>query len=491
MGLMPSALVDNRVRIPIEQLSDEQLRSVRSAFTHNNPAFGGDDPDEPRHIKTWGEDDGWLSFPRGGLARLRALVPGLTVFDRREQGRPMDVRYLRDLREHQKRMVDAMVAKQNCIIRGETGSGKTDAAIAAACRLKRWTLVIVWTKGLMDQWVERLCDPQVCGLRKQDVGIVRGKVRDLKPFTIAMQQSLAAHPLAPEEAALFGNVTADEVQFFAAKTFFASIDPFRAKHRFGISKDETRRDKKEFLIYDLFGDVAEEVTREEVVKKGIVHDVQVAVVPTGFTPGPHYFAAMSSGNTWKIRAVLRNLKEEIASNEERAKLAASLAAREIAKGRTVAILAERKDHCDLLASEVRLAGSAPGFMIGGTENAREFAAAKEGIKRGTLKVVVGTIAAVGTGIDLPAIDRGIVCSAIANNHQIFGQLRGRFCRTSDGKDGARVYYLWDRAIAGMKAITSLCEHNDDVVVLDDGQWVEGNEFLRSHRRSAGNIRRKQ
>jgi len=486
-------LVDNRVRIPREDLvgNDGLREALLREFTHQNPAHQNDPNNEPAFDRTWRDEAGWLTLPRGGMSRVRRLVEAVGPFrvvDHRAEGLAQQLPHCRKLWAHQVRIVDAIGRRQNCLVRASTGAGKTSAAIAAACRFGRWSCAVVWTKGLMTQWVERIVEE--CGVAERDVGIVQGKTRRLRPFTVAMQQTLAQHPLSPEEVQIFGFVVLDETQRAAANTVFAAVDPFPAKYRVGISADERRRDEREYLIYDLFGEVAEEVSREEVVDAGITHDVQVAIVPTGYAPGPWYRSAVASGNRYKIQWAQRKLAEDIAGDVGRVKLAADLACQALREGGTVAVLANRREQCGAIAAEIRRLGHAPGFMLGGKADERDFEDAKQRVKAGTLKIVVGTIQAVGTGIDVPAFDRGIVCSHVSNNEQLFNQVRGLFCRRSDGKTGARLTYLWDRGAFGMKAIENLCRWNDDVVVLDGTQWVRGKDFLNQQRHARSTISRR-
>lgn len=466
------------------------------SFTHKIPERKGAPPGGATHESTYRElDDGAMSIPRGGMPRLRTVLKDVgipyVVRDERCAGREMSIVHAHPkgpLWDHQVRIVEACGPVENCIGLGETGSGKTSAAIALACRLGRWTLVVVHNNGLKKQWVERL--EEECGLRGDEVGIVQGKEKRLRPFTVAMQKTLAIHPLAPAELALFGTVVCDEVQYFAAETFFAAVDPFPARYRFGFSKDERRGDGREYLVYDLFGAVAVRVEREEVVQKGLVHDVQIAVVPTGYEPPAWYLKAIASGNRFRIMWAQNKLKGELAADPKRNAIAADIAARDARKGHTVALLTERLEACRKIAGDLVARGFPPGYMVGGPEHEREFDDARRKAARREITTVVGTIKAFGTGIDVPAFDRGILCSAVGNE-QLFGQVRGRFCRTDVGKDGSRLYCLWDRAIKGLKYVEDLARWNDDVVVQDGDGWLPAREFIKKAKaQRAGGLRRK-
>ena len=67
-----------------------------------------------------------------------------------------------------------------------------------------------------------------------------------------------------------------------SKRVSGTIDRFTARYRVGVSADERRKDGKEFLIRDLFGGVAVEVPKGEMVDKGIrfIREPKVAVYGT-------------------------------------------------------------------------------------------------------------------------------------------------------------------------------------------------------------------
>ena len=97
-----------------------------------------------------------------------------------------------------------------------------------------------------------------------------------------MQQTIAAKDPETLPLDVFGTVICDEVQRFAAKTLFAAVELWPARYRVGISADESRKDKKEFLTYDLFGDVAADIKRDDLIISGNVLDVEVRIVETDF-----------------------------------------------------------------------------------------------------------------------------------------------------------------------------------------------------------------
>jgi len=91
---------------------------------------------------------------------------------------------------------------------------------------------------------------------------------------------------------------------------------------------------------------------------------------------------------------------------------------------------------------------------------------------GRLKVAAGTFDAIGVGHDLPAIRAGVAATPISSgNRQFFGQVRGRICRSAEGKDDAFLYYLLDKNVFP-RQVHRLWDWNDGLLEYRrNGKWV--------------------
>lgn len=493
--------VDSRIRIALSKISGEGspvADSLRDAFTHENPKYrdlvrgGYSVGSEPVFLRTWRhERDGDISLPRGGMTRVREVLRSYgyqrKVVDCRSNGYlPRNVprefvpdKHLREPWSYQRRIIDACLESEQGIVRAATGAGKTSAAMGFIARAGLWSLVVVWTGGLFEQWVERVVEE--LGVPLEDVGLIGEGKFYLRPVTVAMQQSLMA--LSPGDLlrvdASFGVVVADELQRFAAPTLYDTIDPLRARYRLGFSADETRADGKEQLVYDLFGDVLEEVGLEEVEAAGKVLDVEVRVVPSAFR-ADWYRPAMMNGNEWQKRAAYQRLMRELSEDPGRNDLIASLAAGCVAEGEQVLVLIDRREHAAAIDAALTVLGVRTGRMLGGAASRKAFNAAKAGLVAGQLQAAVGTVKAVGTGIDVPAIARMVCASpSLLQNKQQLGQARGRVCRAHDasGKGDAVMYVVWDREVYGRKQLENVAKWNRTVVVRDGEDWVPARQYL--------------
>jgi superfamily II DNA or RNA helicase len=476
-------VVDNRIRLAQGSIPPAVAEALCGLFVHRNPAYEkaargnfGTKGLMPTDV-TWRlESDGSLSFPRGGMGRVRAVLKGagiqFTVVDARTVGEPVDpaywegVRHTMSLYDYQESAVIAMHAKQNCILRAPTGSGKTVAATGLIARVQVPSLVVVWTGNLFDQWIQRI--EKELGVPRKHIGVIRGSKTKLAPITVAMQQSLWARKLTRDNpiCRYFGLICADEVQRFAARTMFGAVDPFAARWRVGISADETRGDKREYLIYDLFGQVAYSIERDTLIDRGTIHEVQVCIVPTEFE-WTRNFANPQDFN---------EMTDAMTADPARNALILGIVQREAADSNQQVILSHRVNHCLVLDRAINMAGVPSGCMTG--EAGMGFDEAKAAMSAGTINVVVGTVQAMGTGVDLPSVARGMLVTPLAGNKQLFGQVWGRICRTALDKDGARLYYLWDRKVYGLGPVENLCRWNRDVLVHTPTGWKPGKQYLK-------------
>lgn len=471
------------------------MRLIQAAFTHDNPKFQQlkrlnlSTWKTPSRISTWTEQRRSFSVPRGGLTKVRKILQDaghmVAHRDLRELGDPDHgaamPEYRGTLRGYQERAVYGLLKHQQGLLRSSVGSGKTEILIALAACAKVPSLIVVPSGGLFDQWLARAMKSY--GVVERDIGIIRGSDRRLRPFTIAMQQTLASRGVDPELNTYFGLVAEDETHKAAAASCYAVVDQFKAKYRFGVSDDERRKDGLEPLIYDLFGEVACEIGDEELVDGGHVLDVQVRVVPTSFRADWYGLPERIDPSDFSGTAVVEKeidvarLHAEMAADPRRNELAVRLVLDEVAKGERVIVFSHLREHCFVLYREFVMRGIPSGFFLGGQEHRKEFRETRDRMVSGDCRVGVGTYQALGTGIDLPSVAVGVAVTPIAANRAFLRQVRGRLCRTSEGKSDPRMYYLLDSAVFPTHSKNLARWFGASVVVLDAGVWSPVREWI--------------
>ena len=486
--LTRTATIEKDVAIVRDELQKE--------FTHPNPLHETR-PREQKYIYAYivdRYDDGstYLSLPRGGFKRIREIIDSYGHSWKTVDGRVFgDSKFIgaipklkRPLWDYQQEAIDAAVRFQNCLIRAPTGSGKTTAAFGAISAINLPALVVVYNGGLFRQWARRCVDE--LGMNVKDVGLVKGPVNRWKfgAITIASSSTLAKHPeFFSEHGWRFGVVLADEVQGFAARTMYHSVDPCPAKFRIGVSADETRKDKLECLVYDLFGNVACDIQQKRVIDSGTVLDVRIKVVPTDFTAD--WYKALNQREMTKTArdTAYKRLIDEMIIDDARNEMAIELTRSEALRGLQVIVWSTRVEHCRLIDNTLAHRGVLSGLMLG-CETA-EFERTRDGLVNGTLNAGVGTVKAIGQAVDIPLAARGVITTPLATNRQQFGQVRGRICRTAKdkGKVNAELYYLWDHKVFSVSQVENLVKWYGKAVAVKRGmEWVDGRIFAKEQRK---------
>jgi superfamily II DNA or RNA helicase len=498
-------IIDNRLRIRLDKnLPRELQESIRKRFEHSNPeyyklksmgwkAWGVD-----RIIKTWKHEETdnaiWeLTLPRGGMQRLRDLFDNYklewTAYDDRSEGDYLGS-YVGDwvkgdifpehtlpLWDHQIRIVDAIEEYENCLVRAPTGSGKSIAIIAAMARIQLPTIIIVWSTALLKQWID--CIHKEFNIPKKDIGIIQGSKCKLKPVTVGMQQTLNRYDKKKYNSIrdVFGFVVADEVQKFGAKTFMQTIDQFNSVYRVGVSADETRKDKKEFLIYDMFGRVAEDISKKELVNKQLIHDVEIRVIPTEFK-ADWYKEARLNDQVPDFKTLIDEMVDDPDRNEVLRQTISMVAKKKY----RMLVFSQRVEHCKRIDTLTTASGYKSGLLIGGVEFRDLFDDTKNGLMDGSRQIGIGTLGGGSSvGLDLPVVSHGVLATPIHNNKQFLNQVTGRLCRIAENKKDAQIYILWDQYVFGKKPLVNFKKWFSTVKVKKGNRWVDVNKYLEGYK----------
>lgn len=513
--------VDAKIRIAHAELRASDRELLTELFTHDNPEwgkharFGGRVAKAiPRKLVTWADVDGFFTAGRGALALVRRTLEDaghtVRIVDRRADGwffeAEVKIALLvalsnagRSLYAHQIAIRDALWSRENALVRAPTGSGKTLAELAAIVQAGRHALVMVPTQALASQWLR---DAEAFGMREEWLGFLGDGSRRIRPITVALPQSLrhwiheVRNPGSGEFGIeQFGTFVVDEVQGAAAATFADVIGRVPAKFRLGVSADERRKDRKEFLIYEAFGDPVVDVKRKDLIAAGVIRDVEVRMVETTFE-APGFLAIRDAAAELRERVVAgekippmtaRRMKQDelagwdalfkqMRDDEARNRLAAETVRRALDDGAQCLVFVHLREHAMELALGLRARANARagdgrtheiGLLLGGKSSAKEFQRVCEGIRDGSVRAAVATYKSTGVGINLPSLSAGVCVTPIHGNKQFVNQVRGRVSRK--GERPAVLWYLWDREVFGDEPVRAMLRWNTNVkLVLVDG-----------------------
>jgi superfamily II DNA or RNA helicase len=503
-------VIDNRIRISLDDVDVDCLNALKKEFEHKNSKRASMKHlgiqgwwNEPETYVTWQESTAPriepngrigatdnISFPRGGMSRIRSVLGEFgyewDVQDLRNIGAP-DVRR-EDIPDHLLEPYDFQlearaiaIEKEQCIIKAPTGSGKTVIVFSLISFWKTASLILVPTSALMRQWMKRI--PIELGIDPKDVGLIKGTKMKLRPITLAMPQTVSKRfqeGKGEEIADYFGAVFADEAQLFAANTFYNAVDPIPARYRITVSADHTRKDRKDFLVTDLFGDVAKSITKKRVIASGHVLDVEIWVIPSNFRADWYGLPDEEDEDGNEQHIDFDRLLDEMLRDDVRNKLVYDAIGEQIKNGKQSLAFTHRREHCLMIDRTLTACGYRTSYLLGGDDNKVEFEKTIEGLEQGTIDVGIGTYQATGTGLDLPRIGVGIGVTPIAANKQFFNQVCGRLARTvKDGsveKTTAKLYYVWDRFVYP-KHLRNLMKWNNKVFVWTGTSWMSARHYI--------------
>ncbi|MFL5704305.1 MAG: DEAD/DEAH box helicase [Ktedonobacteraceae bacterium] len=129
-----------------------------------------------------------------------------------------------------------------------TGAGKTFVAAMAIAETGLWTLAVVPTIDLLQQW--RTAMSNALSLNESDIGIFGGGEKDLKPITIITYDSAALYP---RELSRFGLLIFDECHHLPAPTYRLIAESAFTPLRLGLSATPERGDMAHTDLDELIG----------------------------------------------------------------------------------------------------------------------------------------------------------------------------------------------------------------------------------------------
>ena len=391
-----------------------------------------------RYYRRFGKNG--IRIPRGYarqlLFQLKRENFDYHIDDRRRLMPVVDFSFTGTLKPFQQAAVATMLKRDFGTLSAPTGSGKTVMGLALVAARRQPTVVVVHTKDLAFQWIQRI--EQFLDIPADQVGLIgAGKKKWGDRVTVALVQTL--YRCTDEIAPKAGHIVVDECHRAPSRTFTEAVTAFDCHYMLGLSATPWRRDKLSKLIFWHLGDVHHEVDKAKLEQKGYIMKADVVVRTTTFEP---YFDPIHDYS---------RMLSELTADDARNRMIAADVEKEVRSGKGVClVLSDRKKHCESIQGILRYKFNVRSELLTGDlkDDARQ--AVMTRLKQGKVKVLIATGQLIGEGFDCPDLSTLFMATPIRFSGRVM-QYLGRILRPSEAKSRARVYDYVDIRVAPLAA----------------------------------------
>jgi superfamily II DNA or RNA helicase len=427
----------NQLYIPKQGLSPSLCNRIIRMAVFPNPEFQRAQAmrlstyGKPRMICCAEDFPDYIALPRGCLGELLELLQALGVSagmdDRRTHGSNLQVQFHGELNELQTEAAEALLKHETGVLVAPTAFGKTVVGAWLIARRQVNTLVLVHTRQLMDQWVNRLD-----GFLKPQPGTIGqiGAGKDLGTglVDVGILQSLVhkceVNPLVEQ----YGQIIVDECHHISARSFEQVARAAKACYVTGFSATVERRDGHHPIIFMQCGPVRHRVTVErQQTSDHLTRAVRVR--KTGFLL-PDALAQLKS-------LTIHDVYEGLIHDEQRNQMIVADALSCLERGCCPLVLTERRDHLGYLAQCLGPVVSNLVILTGGMGQKQRKAAMSSLHQEGS-RLVLATGRYLGEGFDDDRLDTLLLAMPISWKGTL-AQYAGRLNRTRHGKHEVTIY----------------------------------------------------
>ena len=439
----------NMFYIPLGQLSSKVLNHLRRIASFRNPEFYSKQAlrlstyQTPRIITCADLTDEYLALPRGCEDAVTTLLKEKNVAyrfeDKTNHGRAISIHFNGELRENQQEAVNALATNNTGVLSATPAFGKTVAAIGLIAEHSVNTLILVHTKALLDQWMQRL--EQFLVIDNVPV-IEKGKhKKNLSPIgtlsstgnklhgiiDIALMQSCITDGEVKPFVKDYGLVIADECHHVSAVNFEQILKAVNARYVYGLTATPIRKDGHQPIIFMQCGPIRYNADARSQMRD---QTFQRLLVPR-FTP----FRPVS-GEDLSFTKVAQQLAED----EYRNLFIVKDVIEALKDGRSPIILTSRTAHVEILANLLKPHCPNVITLVGSesTKEKRQKMEYLQSIPSTEPLVIVATGKYVGEGFDYARLDTLFLVSPVAWKG-IVAQYAGRLHREFDGKEDVQIY----------------------------------------------------
>ena len=439
----------NMLYIPLSQLSSKVLNHLRRIASFRNPEFYSKQAlrlstyQTPRIISCADLTDDYLALPRGCEDAVTTLLKEKNVVyrfeDKTNHGRAISIHFNGELRKNQQEAVNTLAMNNTGVLSATTAFGKTVTAIGLIAEHSVNTLILVHTKALLDQWVQRLEQFLVI----DDVPVIeKGKhKKNLSPIgtlsstgnklhgiiDIALMQSCMTDGEVKSFVKDYGLIIADECHHVSAVNFEQILKAVNARYVYGLTATPIRKDGHQPIIFMQCGPIRYNADAKAQMQG---QTFQRLLVPR-FTP----FRPVSDEDL-----SFTKVAQQLAEDEYRNLFIVKDVIEVLKEGRSPIILTSRTAHVEILANLLKLHCPNVITLVGSesTKEKRQKMEQLQSIPSTEPLVIVATGKYVGEGFDYARLDTLFLVSPVAWKG-IVAQYAGRLHREFEGKQDVQIY----------------------------------------------------
>ena len=421
-------------------------RDIRRTLTVKNPAHTDAvkmrrwAENIPEHIHCFEETAiGCLSVPRGFTSRVASMAKDHGVqfkcTDNTRELPSVGFTFNGKLRQYQEHSAKVILKRRFGVAQMPTGAGKTVVALYIIAMRGQSTIILVHTKELLNQWIERI--HTFLGIPKKEIGIIgNGHKRVGDKITVACVQSL--YKCAHEVSLHIGFLIVDEAHRTPSRVFTEAVTAFDSKFMLGLTATAYRRDGLDSLINWHMGDKVHSVDQGELTDNGAILPFKVKWVKTKYEtfldPSSQYTAMLS----------------ELTQDDQRNRLICREASAQVTNGGGIPmILSDRKQHCKDIAKILnRDHGITPTILTGDlSKKAREKVVAT--LNAGDCEILISTTQLLSEGFDCPSLGTVLLATPIKFKGRLIQSI-GRVLRPSPEQSHAMVIDFEDAQVGVLK-----------------------------------------
>ncbi len=434
----------NTLFVEKEGLSQRAMNRIKRLAAFPNPGFYLKQRMRmstfgvPRIVYAADETPTWISIPRGCRSALESLAEGagipLVFEDKREIGRPLEIRFTGELRMDQVFAVDALASEDNGVMAAATGFGKTVAAAALIAKLQRSTLILVHTHTLLAQWrkaLTRFLKNTHDGV-DLNIGEYSGGKKSLTGgIDVMTVQSLPTDTMTECDITRgYGVIIVDECHHVPALTIEKALGTMNARRVYGLTATPARKDGLQPLIFMQCGPIRYRASSKDQAAHGVNRLVM-----------PRITRFKKPFNIDEEEWTFAKIYGDIVEDEERNALIIADAVQALKEGRSPLLLSQRTDHVRVLAGMLRKGTDAKVFELIGSETAktkREKEKELAEVGDAEAMAIVATGQYVGEGFDMPRLDTLLLAMPVSWKGLV-EQYAGRLHREHAGKRNVLIY----------------------------------------------------